>query len=174
MTLATLDPAAIGHGVTAAILDHVHTLAYGAGARVTADGASIVGASAALLCDWAQRGTNGEQWDGGMAWDAVQHVCTALYSCAGEPGTYGSGPLDDGQRTREPETDIEVVLLAAWCRVLIAQRCDVPLRPLAALAGLRLQTVRNLSADGEVAIARGMCAPDEARRWLSGRGVVGL
>lgn len=172
--LASLDPVAVGAAVTDRMLDHLHIRALDVGARVIVDGPSSLGFSAALLCDWAQRGTNGEQWDEGMAWDAVQHVCTALYSRAGEPGTFGGGPIDDGPQRADPDTAIEVVLLAAWCRTLLAQRTDVPVRALAALSGLRQQSIRNLASDGEIEMHQGLVAPDEARRWLSGRGVPGL
>lgn len=171
--LRTLDPREVGEEVTRLLLDHLHTRAWDVGAEVRATGPSSVGYSAALLTEWAKRGTNGEDWSEGTAWDAVQHVCTALYSRAGEPGTFGGGPIEQ-RSNKEPESGIETVLLAAWARSCIAQRTDVPIRALAALASLSIQAVRNLGTAGELHVGRGLVGWDEARRWLSGRGVAGF
>lgn len=177
--LAQLDPLAVAAEVAQAV--HHHMVRRGldldidvpplSDAAAKRGAGTSLGYSTALLTDWAKRGTNGEEWDEGMAWDAVQHVCTALYSRAGEPGTFGGGPIDEGPQRADPDTAIEVVLLAAWCRTLLTQRTDVPVRALAALSGLRQQSIRNLATDGELAMHQGLVAPDEARRWLSGRGV---
>ncbi len=168
--LKELNPIEVGQEVTRLVQEHVHQLCFEVGLEARESGVSSVGHSAALLTEWAQHGSNGEDWTEGMAWDAVQHVCTALYSRAGEPATFGSGPIErrlDG----DPETAIECVLLAAWCRCSIAQRHEVPIRALAACASLRVQSVRNLAVQGELVVTNGLVDPDEAARWLSGRGI---
>jgi len=168
--LRDLDPRQVGEEVTRLVLDHLHIRALDVGMELRESGPSSLGFSTALLTDWAQHGTNGEAWDEGMAWDAVQQVCEALYSRPGEPGTFGSGPIDQRSKA-EPESAVEVVLLAAWARQCIAQRTDVPVRALACLAGLSVGGTRNLGPAGELTIHDGLVAPEEARRWLSGRGV---
>lgn len=168
--LDQIDPAAVGAEVTRLVLEHLQTAAFHVGAEVHVTGPSSVGYSAALLADWAKRGTNGEEWDAGMAWDAVQHVCEVLYSQAGVPGTFDGGAIQSSIDA-EPSDPIDVVLLAAWARVLIAQRQPVPVRALAALGSCSEKRLRNLGSAGEIEIARGDVKPAEAKRWLGARGV---
>lgn len=158
--LSALSPSSVGALAAGLAQEHAGRLMQAGLLRDVAD-----------LTTWAQSGTNAEGWDEVDAWDAVQQICTALYSRAGEPGAFGGGPIDEGPTRDEPASPIETVLLAAWCRYLLALRTEVPVRALAALAGLRQQSVRNLASEGELTMHRGLVAPDEARRWLSGRGV---
>lgn len=167
--LHDLDPQHVSDEVTRLVLEHLHSLACHVGAEVHQTAPTSVGYSAALLTRWAQHGTNPERWDDGMAWDAVRAICECLYSQAGVPGTFGDGPF--ARSKHEPADALEVVLLAAWCRVLIAQGAEVPVRALAALSGLRVQVVRNLASAGELAVHDGLVSPEEARRWLGGRGI---
>lgn len=134
-----------------------------------------------LLVSYAQRGLAATDWQRGVAavdWphhgaaaDALLDVCSALYSCAGRPGDFDLGAIDDEVDPSEP---IGVVLLAASARIRIDKRERVPVRELAALAGVDPDHVRLLARRGELELVGGEAKAKEARRWLSGRGVEGL
>jgi len=111
--------------------------------------------------------------------DYVQSVVEALYTTA-HPDGYARAVTLFTQRTGDPRLAIDVVLLAAQARVAIRDGQDVPIRWLASLASVGLGRLRNLATAGEVATEtsgsqRGgvqVVRAVEARRWLSGRGIV--
>ncbi len=131
-----------------------------------------LGHLASLLTVWAQDGANADGWDWSRAWQASTDLAVALYLPA--VGRASDDAPHSYRGSSEPETAAEVVLTAAWARVLIAQRTDVPVRALASLASLGIQSVRNLGSTGELAIHDGLVGWSEAARWLGGRGVPGL
>lgn len=136
------------------------------------DGPPELRFSARLLVAFAQVGLRATDWpEVACAMDAIQSVCEALYSCAGEP-TFGGGILDT--KDLDPREPIDIVLLAAHARVRIAERGRVPVRELACLAGVDPDHVRLLGRKGEIEIVDGEVRSAECRRWLTARGVEGL
>lgn len=188
--LSQLDPRAVAEEVAGLVANHVAALLFtldpGAQWTCPAGAGSSLGFTTALLTDWAQRGTNGEEWTTGMALDGMQAVCEALYSQAGVPGTFGVGELDrpepdtddDPMADADPESTIGVVLLAANGRCSIAQGEPVTAAELGALADMTAVSVRALARAGELAIdldtRPAVVAAKDARRWLAARGVPGF
>lgn len=167
--LRDLDPQAVAAEADNHVLDRAHTLAMAVGARVTADSEGI---------------------------SDVRHAvhALALYARDGVPpegrpellGEYfislvGVDLIPD-DLDAEPDTSWGVVVLAAVARQAIEEQRTVPDEALGALAGVDGSRVRQLVGEG---VLRRMdrpspgralkgIAPADARRWLSGRGVVGF
>jgi hypothetical protein len=181
--LADLDPREIAKAVVDLVLDHIQTLSFhldpGATIQVSSPTATSLGFSVALLTQWAQTGTNAENWTAGVAMDGIQQICEALYSCAGEPRTFGGGAIDDirGELDAE-EDDIDLLLLAAHGRVQLTSIVPgaVHYRELAALSGLSGEGVRKLVQREELRSANGagLVNARDALRWLGSRGVPGF
>jgi len=132
---------------------------------------STLGAEVQALVTYAQRGLPVWDWtDHGCAADACLSVMAALYSSAG--GDDIGGDLDEADV--EPRDAIGVVLVAARARIRLAQRTPLDARELAALSGLTAQAVRHLMRAGELPAVERTVAAKDARRWLSGRGVIGV
>ncbi len=177
--LSTLDPRGVANEVVRLVTEHVWSLLFhldsNARVEIPTDGVGTsLGFSTALLVKWTQTGTNGEDWNSGMAQDAVQMICEALYSRAGEPGTFGIGPIEEAQEALDPDTSIGLLLVAAWTRIQLAQGLPVSAVQLAALAGLSAEHVRLLARQGELQLVEGEVQSDEAKRWLKARGVGGF
>lgn len=106
--------------------------------------------------------------------DYVQSVVEVLYTAA-HPDVYTSVHGDWEAKT-DPRHAIDCVVRAALAR----ERLDgpipepVPVAWLAALASLPVQTLRSYGSRGEIEITNGDVEPEEAKRWLSGRGVAGF
>jgi hypothetical protein len=131
----------------------------------SSDGAS----SCADLLAFAQTGAIGD-WDPGDPCNDALDACRALWDCV-----YGSQPEDSQLSLDAP---LGCLLLAVYARCDIAAGGELPTKRLAALAGVTLNTPRDLVSRGELAAEkRGRelyFAASEARRWLSGRGVKGV
>ena len=188
--LRDLDPRTVAREVCDAILDHigqlglalspgveVHVLGRRAQARALPDDAddlaalSTLGAETQALVMYAQRGLPVWDWtDHGCASDACLSVMAALYGSAG--GDDAASDLDDA--AREPRDAIGVVLIAARARIRLDQGTPLDSRDLATLASLTPAQVRHLMRAGEIPHAERLVAPDDAARWLSGRGVLGV
>jgi hypothetical protein len=176
--LRDLTPQSVGDDVYRLVQDHVTSLLLALDPSAvwkTSPETSTLRWDTQLLVGYAQKGLPATDWpDHGCALDALQSVCAALYSQAGDPGTFGVGALET---EADPDSAIGVVLLAAHARQRISPRYarePVPVRELAALAGVDPGHVRLLARQGELAVEDGHVRPAEARRWLSGRGVEGF
>jgi hypothetical protein len=177
--LRDLDPIAVAGEVAQLVAEHVARLLFHvdptAAWHCPSGAGSSLGFSTALLVEWAKRGTNGEQWTAGHAMDAIQSVCEALYSRAGEPGTFGGGAIDLDDA--DPDDAIGVVLLAAHARVRLAHGGDVPAAELAVLASMSPVNLRLLVRSGELQAVEGKpvrVSAEVARRWLAARGIAGV
>lgn len=179
--LRDLSPDDVATEVEGLVRDQIRRLSMaldsGAGTP-TVTGFPTLQSTVRMLAGYAQIGLRATDWpDHGCARDAVQDVCVALYSRAGDPGTFGVGPLDPDAIAIEADGDdsrIAIMLLAAWARVQIDNREPVSIRALAMLAGVDPQHVRLLGRKSEIEIEGGRVPADEARRWLSRRGVEGV
>lgn len=111
----------------------------------------------------------------------LQSIGEAVWQ-APHPDVYQMVPFPWDAGAGEPSTDLDVVLVAAVGREWIGEGRPVTQLMVACLAGLTVQSVRDLISAGELAAtARDegdkrvrLIEADEARRWLSGRGVPGL
>lgn len=179
--LADITYDSLTKAIVDAVAQHIQRLMFDLDASAAVDlscvkhpASTSIGFSASLLLDWARIGTNGETWDSGMAMDAVAMICGALYSRAGEPGTFGGGVLDDTLGELEPDDPVSVLLLAAHCRVRIAQRDDPTYLELAMLAGMSHASIKKLVGSGELDGRDGRVGWPDAKRWLAARGVGGF
>lgn len=182
--LRDLDPRAVAREACAAAVEHLGRVLFvlqpaaaglvvGAGATSPerlVDGSDL-GLTVQALTAFAQRGAPVGDWTHAeLAADGLLTVVGALYGGAldGEDAT--PGILSEG----EPSSPLEAVLLAAWTRVQFARGEAVDARQLACLASCPTRTVRHHIESGELTAAAGRparVAPEEARRWLSARGV---
>ncbi len=176
--LADIDPDALGLEVAELVLAHLARYALplspGVTLHIEGDGASSnIALTVADLTRYAQSGDTADWGDDSGALDAIQEVASILYSRAGEPGTFGLGDLE---AEIDPKTGIGAVLIAAMARLALLGGKPVDARALAVLSGVAREHVYRLIRDGEIA-ARGEArsteiAGAEARRWLSGRGIL--
>jgi hypothetical protein len=171
--LQDLDPQAVADETVGLVLAHIHSLAFMIGHTepIPATGTSSLGYETVELTRYAQQGPPHCN-DGGGPSGYMQTITGALYSAA-EPSVYSQAKTVFDRREGECETAIETVLLAAAARDAIAQRQRVPIKWLAALAGLGTQYLKNLISRGELEGASGEVKAGAAKRWLSGRGVPG-
>lgn len=172
--LRTLVPQDVAAEVVQLVTDHATTLllAVDPSATWSLPSATALRWTTQLLVGYAQRGLPATDWPHhGAAADALLDVCSALYSCAGRPGDFDLGSIDDEVDPSEP---IGIVLLASSARIRIDKRERVPVRELAAVAGVDPDHVRLLARKGELEVVEGEARAKEARQWLSGRGVEGL
>jgi hypothetical protein len=181
--LADLAPATVAAEVVTAVREHIGRLsfclqpAHTWHEQTTAGSFSTLALTVEDLTRFAQTGDTAD-WGGPEgARDAMQEVCAALYSRAGEPGTFGVGELEDVIEDSDP-TSVGLVLRAAWARLMIAEGGPVSSAQVAALAGLNPRAVRQLVEAGELSARKRdgeiTVKADEARRWLGARGVAGF
>ena len=121
---------------------------------------------------YAQRGT--AELSNDEVLNAMNSVIQTLASCCYPPATAVARAIFD-RKAGEAQSDIELALLAGRARWDIELELDVPIRWLAALAGISVKTARNIASSGQlsprtkrdsqVATAR------EAARWLGSRGI---
>ncbi len=168
--LADLRPEAVGREAHELVLRQAERLATKIGCSLSSVGPSDLQLTAADLCRYAQTGDTADWGDESGALDAAQSLCEVLYSQAGVPGTFDVGELGEDV---DPETPVGLVLAAALARFELGQGEPVTARQLGALAGLDERHVRLLARNGELALG-GTVKAEEARRWLSGRGVAGF
>lgn len=181
--LADLVPATVAAEVVEAVRAHIGRLAFGLqpahvwDEKSTAGSFSSLGLTVEDLTRFAQTGTTADWGDVEGARDALIEVCSALYSRAGEPGTFGVGEIEDVIEDADPSA-IGLVLRASWARLSIAAGESVSTAEVAALAGLNPRAVRQLVEAGELTARKRdgeiTVKADEARRWLGARGVAGF
>lgn len=168
----------VGETVVRAVADHASSLLLSIDPTCTwsiPDKANQLRWTVQLLVGYAQHGLSATDWpDHGCASGAILDVCTALYSSASNP-SFGAGVLDDLESEVTVNEPVGIVLLAAYARMMCAQRGGrVPVRALAALAGVDPHHVRLLGRQGELEVDDGGVSTKNARRWLSARGLEGL
>lgn len=104
----------------------------------------------------------------------INSLLRVLSATCYPPATTLAATLWD-RRAGEPETELELVLLAARARWAIETAAPVPIRWLAPLGGISVKTARNLASQGTLktrTVSDGQgCTPKEAARWLSTRGI---
>ena len=123
------------------------------------------------LVQFAQTGGLADWEDESLVVDALQEVCSALYSRAGEPGTFGVGAMEEAVGGAELDA-IGLVLVGAFARYKLPRRAlRVTSRELGVLAGVDPDHVRLLARQGELELKDGTVGRAEARRWLVARGV---
>lgn len=174
--LANIDPVNFGREVADRVVHHLarYVATLSPGVRLEIDcgtnglESSGVALSATDLCRWTQTGT-GEHPD--EARDSLQALCEALYVRPCDEGTYAVSDLDDDA---DPTSDFGAVVVAAACRLALLDGEAVTPRWLGALASVDAEHVRLLARRGELALVDGEISAEEARRWLSGRGVKGF
>lgn len=181
--LADLDPDALAAEVVEAVRQHIARLALGLQPAHTWDERSVEGGVSTLalttadLTRFAQSGDTADWGAPSCARDALVEVCGALYSRAGEPGTFGVGEIEEVVEGADP-SPLGLMLRAAWARVQIAEGSPVDTAQVAALAGLNPRAVRQLVDAGELRARLrdgGLTVrADEAQRWLAARGVDGF
>lgn len=185
--LADLAPATVAAEVVSAVREHIGRLAFGLQPahawheQTSAGSFSTLALTVEDLTRFAQIGDTADWGDSSGARDAMQEVCSALYSRAGEPGTFGVGELEDVIEDTDDgpgASPIGLVLRAAWARLTIAEGGPVTSAQVAALAGLNPRAVRQLVDAGELSARKRdgdlMVRAEEARRWLGARGVAGF
>lgn len=179
MKLADLKPEAVAAEVCAAVVGHIRQLASGLSPSLAdrVRGADAKGSDLELeveaLTGYAQRGLPVWDWKTtGEVSDAMLSVLSALHTSAGSPEIEGG--ILDAPEDADPDSAIGVVLLAARGRWRLDDGKPIPSREIAALAGIRYQSVKDLGVKGEIAIAGGEVRAKEARRWLGARGVPGF
>jgi hypothetical protein len=101
-------------------------------------------------------------------------VIETLTCCCYPPATAAARAIFD-RKAGEAQSDIELALLAARARWDIELGLDVPIRWLAALAGISVKTARNVASTGQLSTRtkRGgqVATAKEAARWLGTRGI---
>lgn len=185
--LAGLAPATVAAEVVSAVREHMQRLAFNLAPahdwieRTTEGSFSTLALKVEDLTRFAQTGDTADWGDPSGARDAMQEVCSALYSRAGEPGTFGVGELEDVIEDADDgpgASPVGLVLRAAWARLMIAEGGPVSSAQVAALAGLNPRAVRQLVDAGELSARKRdgeiTVKADEARRWLGARGVAGF
>ena len=168
-----LDPAAVGAEVEAWVLDHVRTLLFALGAMDTAIQPAVADCRLAAreLTAYAQGHPDACADCGHEPAEYIQSVVEALYTAA-HPSVYRSVDGDWSSRD-DPEHAIDAVLRVAMARDRLSSvvQTAVPLAWLAPWTGTTVKRLRNLAAAGEITVVDGDVEPDEAIRWLSGRGI---
>lgn len=185
--LAGVDPVELAADVVELVLAHVARFAMPLSPAVALDfrtptraemaNGTDLGLTVRQLVVFAQRGALGDWQDAGCALDAMQTVCSALYSQAGVPGTFGVGEAEesrDAALETDPEEEIGLVLIGAMARVHLAQGGSISPRELGVLAGITRQAAtpiaRELGAE-----AKPLAIPAQAARdWLRARPVPGF
>ena len=178
--LDALEPVAVAAEACAAVARHRAWIALRLSpALVPADepdaAALAVGSDLGLtvqhLTAYAQTGALGDWPDDSCALDAVQDVCSCLYSRAGDRAGFDAPDLRDDH---DPDTDVGTVIRAAMARQMLSTGTPVPVAWLAALSSVGAVRMRQLVAAGEVPAVDGRVRAPDARRWLSGRRVPGF
>jgi hypothetical protein len=178
--LAALSPDALAAEADQRILRHLGKLHIPLSPGIFFDvrhhGQSGIALTIAALTEYAQRGLPVWDWEThGEARDAIQETLGVLYGSPGHP--VGVGPLDGELEDADLDDPLDLVLVAAWARVTLADGDGLTARQLGALAGLDANVVRRFAREGELVLEGERPAKttaEEARRWLRARGVRGL
>lgn len=170
--LRDLDPARFARGVQRATCHHLTMRAFDLGIEIPPIGErSSLWLSAHQLALYALTGRGTE--DAGGPMEYVQSVAEALYTRAGDAGTYDVPDLDEDA---DPRTWPGLVIRAALARERVMRGIEMISRAdLAVLGSLDERQVRRLIDEGEiVGDNRAGVHPDHARQWLAVRGVEGF
>ena len=168
MKLRDLDPAGVGDRAHQAVVDQILKL-HGA-IETAGDPSPILAAVASrpseirrvahLLAHYAKTGEPPEGRE-----ELVEEYLISLL-----PSGLVESIDDPLAGRRDPETEIELVVLAVLGRQALAARRPLGDAQLAALAGLSASRVRQLAASGELRRVEGGISSTDARRWLDSRG----
>jgi len=162
--LRNLDPVALARDTVQTALDRAHTMvmAIEVGATISIKvhaphEATPLGHAIQCLTRYAQTGA---------PLDApLSEYCITLVAVCSEE-------IDDSQ-SREPKTDLGRIIAAAQARDDAERGEPVRIVGLACLGDVIPRYVRRLSETGELRESeRGYVRSDDARRWLSARGIV--
>lgn len=177
--LSDLDPPAVGRLAADVVYDHLCKQAVRLGITDPIPRPSLpeLAVSVEELTRYAQSGP--PACDDALPEDYAQTLTEALYTTA-HPDGYERSPTLFTQRTGEITRAFDCVLLAAAARNSLRDGNPVPIRWLAALGSVSVSRLRNLASEGEietrtVGSAKGgvqLVMAEEARRWLSGRGLI--
>lgn len=179
--LATIDPRAVAEQAVSAVVDHLHSLAFGVAAEVRVGEAAL--STLRVSVDWltvyAQTGVLPGDWtDTGCVVDAVLETHGALYGSAAH-GIQASGPVDVAADVDE-DSEIGVAMIGAMARVHLAQGAPLRVRELAVLGGVSVRQTQHDAAEGRLELegpTRGAgrrASAEEATRWLRERKVPGV
>lgn len=171
--LRDLDPSEVADSVVDAVAAHIERLAIALSPSSAWDlvpelRRSTLWCEAHALTVWAQTGQAWDWTDSGMAADGLASVCAALYAYPAQ-GVLEVPVLDSDA---DADTDYGTVILAASARIAICQGRDVAVRQLSALASLGPDALLKGEGAELRRISRGQIDGEDARRWLSGRGIV--
>lgn len=174
--LRDLDPERFAAGVRDAVAHHVWRLLMsldGIGATEPLESTRStngVWLAAHQLALYALTGRGTE--DAGGPAEYVQSVAEALYTRAGDAGTYDVPDLDEDA---DPRTWPGLVIRAALARERVMRGIEMISRAdLAVLGSLDERQVRRLIDEGEIVGEQSGVHPDHARQWLAVRGVEGF
>jgi hypothetical protein len=172
--LDKIDPAALARETEERVLQRLASLLFPLGRTAAEMGPSDLTYSLQALCLYAQTGRDGETDDpavaGSYARDRMLSICTTLYSTLGGDD-WAPNPVY--QLDRPLDTDLDVVLVAAWARTRAsnAELDALTSRELAALGSCSPEHVRLLARQGELRRAgEEAYSLEEANRWLGARG----
>lgn len=142
--------------------------------------ASDIGLAVHQVAVYARTGTPPEH-RAELLPEYLQTIGEALWTGA-HPGVYNAVPFPWAAGAGEPTEAIDVVLIAAVARDWLSRDEPVTQQMVAVLAGVSTLGLRNLVSAGELKAdvpddddgRVRLVAAEEARRWLSARGVPGL
>lgn len=182
MRLSDLTPEAVGAAAHKAAVDTAHRIAFSCGYDLVQGGAGT--SDLAWACRWLTLyAQTGRAPDDAPASEYYLSLLP-LYSCPTPDGETGARiPIGSDDGGLEPTTPWGLVLRACWIRDRLAAGEDVTPSELACLASISPQAVRQLIAAGELRTRKrrddsgpgrpaSLVTAAEARRWLSGRGVL--
>lgn len=183
--LAGVDAREVAADVVEHVLKHIARQSFGLAPAVTVGfrtpsrpemaGGTDLGLTVQSLVAFAQRGELGDWPDASCALDALQTVCSALYTQAGVPGTFGVGDLNEATAATDPEDPLGLVLVGAHARAKLLLEQGITPRELGVLAGVTRQHATMIAADLGAEGPRPLTiAAEVARRWLRERGVPGF
>lgn len=178
--LAEIDADEFASDVVRRIEEHVSSLAIALGRLVTwrslhgedasADWrATEIGRAAAALCRYAQTG------DPAHVEGLPHEYLISMVPLWTSPGARGTIDLPwEDLSGSGPEEPLEVVTLAADGRMRLGEGQPVPVRQLAALAGVQESSLRTMaSRRRKLRVSGGEVMAADAQRWLGARGVPG-
>lgn len=173
LMLSDIQPVQLGAAVAAQVYERATDLAEQVGARVgKPKSPPPVEVWVKEIVLYAQAG-NGKV-SNELVPELINKLLRILAATCYPPTTTLASTLWD-RRAGEPQSEIESVLLAARARWDIETSMPVPIRWLAPLGGVSVKTARNLASEGTLRTrtisGNQVCAPEEAARWLSTRGV---
>jgi hypothetical protein len=170
--LQHLSPSDVAKQVTQDVYDRTLELSRTLGVRIAKPRAPRIATEVATVVQYAQRGI--AKLSNSDVPKKINSVIETLTSCCYPPATAAARAIFD-RKAGEAQSDIELALLAARARWDIELGLDVPIRWLAALAGISVKTARNVASTGQLSTQtkRGgqVATAKEAARWLGTRGI---